>query len=571
MAYSEFHTCRSDAWPTSPGTVLLDTDGATLYETDYRALLLKIIKRNDIPRLNQYISVYSRAAALAPGEVYYYDPFWVAAAHGSTDALRVLLEQYTAAPTQTTALDQRGFTLLNAACGSASVETVRFLLDSQPPLGTVSARDRYDETPLLSAAASLVCLKFEDADESADSYGWIRDRIARGEELMNLLLDRGASAQDAVLSVQRDGDDGQQQQQQPLDTVLGLAVSRASYALVKRLIDEGADANTKQQHTHKPVGAGGFGRKKTSPWDVTALHLGSLFWNAEGVKALLDHHADNSTIGHDITDLVSSRDSNGRLPLHWAAAGPGPRECTLPDDEISSRLIDTFKLLLAGNPSAINVQDEEGATPLHYVIGSHAACGGSKHADLAIRFLLEHGADASVSDSNGQTVLHIFAYCSVDGGPIDTALLDLLVAHGANVNHADKDGNTAFHIMARNLRQVQAVKFLLGRGADVRATNAKGDTAFHEAARGILRPRETRDKKIEEVTVADQIRAQDEMMGVLQEASGGDSMMNQPNAAGRTPRQLRSETRSRWQGMEEPRRRGAPAARGCSRVLGTRG
>ncbi|KAL2008715.1 hypothetical protein VTN00DRAFT_6909 [Thermoascus crustaceus] len=198
------------------------------------------------------------------------------------------------------------------------------------------------------------------------------------------------------------------------------------------------------------------------------------------------------TIGHDITDLVSSRDSNGRLPLHWAAAGPGPRECTLPDDEISSQLIDTFKLLLAGNPSAINVQDEEAATPLHYAIRSHAACGGSKHANLTIRLLLEHGADASVSDGNGQT-----------------------------------DGNTAFHIMARNLRQVQAAKFLLGRGADVRATNAKGDTAFHEAARGILRPRETRDKKIEGVTVADQIRAQDEMMGVLQEASGGNSQLGQ--------------------------------------------
>ncbi|KAF4185604.1 hypothetical protein CNMCM7927_006422 [Aspergillus lentulus] len=61
---------------------------------DSRALPLKIIKVNDIPRLNHYVSVYSRETALAPGEVYYYNPIWIAAEHGSTDALRLLLEEY---------------------------------------------------------------------------------------------------------------------------------------------------------------------------------------------------------------------------------------------------------------------------------------------------------------------------------------------------------------------------------------------------------------------------------------------------------------------------------------------
>jgi hypothetical protein len=171
--------------------------------------------------LKQYISVYSRATALAPGNAYYCDPFEVAATHGHIDALRLLLEEYAADPTQTTALDQRGFTLLNAACGSARVEIVRFLLDSQPPLGTVSARDRWNETPLLSAAASLAYLKFEDADKGEERLGCIRDRIARGEELMNLLLDRAACARDAVLPP---GDDGQ-----PLEIVVGLILSRPGY------------------------------------------------------------------------------------------------------------------------------------------------------------------------------------------------------------------------------------------------------------------------------------------------------------------------------------------------------
>ncbi|GIK00429.1 hypothetical protein Aspvir_004454 [Aspergillus viridinutans] len=152
-------------------------------------------------------------------------------------------------------------------------------------------------------------------------HALFRVRIATGGSATIL----GACARDAVLPFQRDGDDAQ-----PLDTVLALAVSRASYALVKRLLDEGVDIHTKQQHTHNPMGAGGLGREKASRRDVTALHIASLFWNAEAIKDLLDYQADSSAVGHGIRDLVSSRDSNGRLTLHWAAAGHDTRECGLP-------------------------------------------------------------------------------------------------------------------------------------------------------------------------------------------------------------------------------------------------
>lgn len=58
------------------------------------------------------------------------------------------------------------------------------------------------------------------------------------------------------------------------------------------------------------------------------------------------------------------------------------------------------------------------------------------------------------ADSNGQTVLHTSALRSLDSEPIDTALLDPLVAHGANMTITDTNGNTTLHIIARNLRQV---------------------------------------------------------------------------------------------------------------------
>lgn len=134
MPYSEFHTRRSNCGDTD--ITLLDKDGTTLHETNYRGLLLQIIKLNDIATLNQYIAKHPQAA-LAPGEVEYYDPFWVAAAHGSTDVLHTLLEHNTADLARTEPLDKRGFLLLNVACRYAQLATARFLLDSKPPLGRV--------------------------------------------------------------------------------------------------------------------------------------------------------------------------------------------------------------------------------------------------------------------------------------------------------------------------------------------------------------------------------------------------------------------------------------------------
>jgi hypothetical protein len=332
--------------------------------------------------------------------------------------------------------------------------------------------------------------------------------------------------------------------------------------LIKRLLDEGADTFAKQRYIGD---IGNLRRGKDSSLDVTPFHLGSLFWNAEGLQALLDHGSSgNDNIAEcDTKDLITSRDSIGRLPLYWAAAGPR-NECMLLDDDVSSRIEKIFKLLLANNPDTINVQDEEGATPLHYARASHAGCGRSKHSELAIRLLLENGADARIQDKGGHTVLHIMTFCCGDDEPIDTTLLDLLITHGVDVNHIDKDGNTPLHSMVTNLRQVQATKFLLSRGADIHATDAKGNTAFHRLMRsGGLQPRRNRHGKFETPAVADQIQAQDEMLDVLLEAAGDDSMMDQPNAAGRTPRQLRSEIRDRWQGRGlTTRGRRPPRARG---------
>ncbi|KAL4740446.1 hypothetical protein BDV11DRAFT_95992 [Aspergillus similis] len=114
----------------------------------------------------------------------------MAAAHGSLDVLRVLLDVYLGNAHSVSIEEERGFSLLHVACQHAQIEIVKFLLDSDPPLGAVDDRDPEEWTRLISAAYSTgIFGKGADADAA--------DR-ARGEALINMLLDRGASVRDNV-------------------------------------------------------------------------------------------------------------------------------------------------------------------------------------------------------------------------------------------------------------------------------------------------------------------------------------------------------------------------------------
>ncbi|KAE8150988.1 hypothetical protein BDV25DRAFT_129159 [Aspergillus avenaceus] len=524
-------------------TSVLDTDGSVLYEGPYGGLLSEIVKRNDVATLQQYIQK-NPGLALAYYGSYGEDAFLLAAWHGHIDALRLLLEEYrTNANAETQPLDDRRFVLLHEACRCGQVELVRFLLDSEPPLGTLHAQHPGGETALLAAADFFATL----GSDHHDIRSCVDDCLARGEKLMYLLLDRGASVHDSIRST-----DDCDPPPQPLYTVLSRTAARGSYNLLKRLINEGADVHARVEHFDDSVGCAVFQRSRTLPRDVTALHYASIYWNAEGVKALLDHRGNV-----DIAEMVSVRDGIGRLPLHWAAAGDG-FDSVIPEKEIVPRIMNIFNLLLTGNPDTINIQDNEQLTALHYAVASHAPSG--RHLHDQIKYLCENGADAGLQDSRGQTVLHVLASVSFYSGPIDTALIDLLVAHGADIKHADKDGTTALHIMARSLRQVKAAEFLISRGADVHARDSKGNTPLHEVAgRGILPTLPRRDGDSGPVTLDDRINAQNQMIEMLLK-SGENGLMDQPNAADRTPRQLLEEKRESWQRIDRK-----PAGRGRGR------
>lgn len=527
---------------------MVDEDGTILYETEDGELLLTIIRLNDVAALSRYLQTNT---ALGPRDVELDDPFWNAVAYGSTDVLRILLEHWEAAHhstgTDVPTPEGRGFGLLQTACESAHVETVRFLLSSpwNSAYGDIHTRDRRGLTALLAAAGSFFGPAYlptrpRASKQNSRTHGQIRRHHARAEELMQLLLDRGACVQDAVITHH-----GLQ------ETVLSLAITGASPALVRRLIEQGADASAKTTYDFFDGGQyGGFG-PDTFMRDVTPLHMGSLFSNTGGIQTLLDHARDTGNL-----NMAQQPDSHGRVPLHWAAWGldDANEPYNLEADEVLPHATATIELLMAAAPRAVNAQDERGDTPLHYAVRRHAR-RGSRHVAIP-QLLCEHGADAGLVGRNGETPLHGLGFRFRGSEPVDAGLIGLLLECGASVGDADACGNTPLHFAAKHLAHIEAARHLLARGADVSATNRHGNTPLHEAAVGFYFGPLGAPQPLRRTTMEDRVRAQDEMIRVLLHSASEtkvEALFNQPNAEHKTPRQICQEKRRKWQDEEDAR------------------
>lgn len=173
------------------------------------------------------------------------------------------------------------------------------------------------------------------------------------------------------------------------------------------------------------------------------IHDAATSGNVEKVKALLKSNP----------DLVSSKDSNGAVPLHWAALN-GHKEVA--------------EVLLANN-AAVDARESNGQTPLHLAVFNH-------HTDIA-QLLLASKADVNAKSNNGTTALSLATrkgYRDVvvvllaskadvnAGAPLVTALqqysladpavkdnykalVELLLANGADVNAKDSEGHTPLY------------------------------------------------------------------------------------------------------------------------------
>ncbi|KAF5570188.1 ankyrin protein [Fusarium phyllophilum] len=533
---------------------MLHSDGSILYETVYFGLLHEIVVQNDTNALQIYLTIAPWAVSIEPVSA---NDLWAvpdrhlfpdecdcdvvvdinycmsAASQGSLGVLKILLDHCTKGknPDMKIRFDSEQGLLLNEAAQHGQVDIVRFLLDNQPRYASIYERDQNDHTALLSAASAYNIDLPTSAQEGLPGS-------TESEAIINLLLDRGASASDVSY-----GDEKLH------NTVLTLAAEWAGSQLIKRLIDNGANIYTK---VTRDRWEDKFWNIPDSTFEVNALYVACTHGNFEAVKTLIDCRGTEV----DFLDVLWRRDSRGSLPLHWVA------QCSLPKETFgyskaavldkARSIANIIELLLDLDPTIINVPDNDGNTPLHYATRSPSRY--DKMYTPIIQLLCTRGGDASIQNTEGQTPLHtLFRPEDGDGyrvyfrtkNPVDTATVVTLLAHGASPTDIDMAGDTPLHIAAANLEWADVVSLLLVHGADPALQNLKGQTALHCAAAGTYLGL-NKDYKSPE-----RIRAQEDVLSRLVKA-GGVELMDLTDSEGLDPREICHKTRHGWKELDGP-------------------
>lgn len=174
---------------------------------------------------------------------------------------------------------------------------------------------------------------------------------------------------------------------------------------------------------------------------------------------LVANHTTNNTQAQKVEALlnadkrlVSRRDDDDRVPLHWAASYN-----RLPIVEILSDI----------KGFDIDARDGSGWTAL-------MMASSLKDGDAMVDLLLTKSADATEKTNNGQTALHFAASKS----NLDTARK--LIAHKASARVKDKRGQLPLH-RAAAVGNVPIVRLMLENKSPVNATDMDGCTALHHA------------------------------------------------------------------------------------------
>ncbi|KAF4952932.1 hypothetical protein FGADI_6365 [Fusarium gaditjirri] len=501
---------------------MIDRDGSVLCETEDFRLLYHIVLRNDNLALNKYLTVAPWAVDNMSTHPEIYegnDYFLLATQNGNLGVLQILLDHY---KRNRDSIDEvrfknRGYQLLNEAARRGHLEIVQFLLDSQPLYAGIHERDCKGYTAL-GSAADVYSVRYTDPAD------WRDVCVDNNEKVMDLLLDYGASASDIVLPMN--------DREKTPDTVMTLAVQWASPKLINRLIKGGADIQAKV--TKFPFDLG-FWNEGGSISDINALFIACINANFKAVQSLLGNP------GSGQADMVSSRDSRGCLPIHWATRNQFPDELQyIPTPMLQERLhniASAIGLLLDINPATVNIQDEDGNTPLHYATG-HFGRSGKLYTDI-FELLCQKGADAGVYNKQGETPLHTLFRRDGSNMPVDAAAVSTLLAHGANITDIDNAGNTPLHAACFSANFGDAVTVLLQHGADPTLQNSKQETPVHMVAQFSCPPRASQSK-------ADEVmRAQDDMLDRLLKARGAE-LMGLHNAAGKSTRQIYHDSRANW-------------------------
>lgn len=589
MAYAEFHQPHPDLEDKPP--MFHDRDGSPVFETPGRDLLLSIIHNNDVAALNSYSNKSSHDEIFLRWGGRRDSAFDVALRDGSLDVLCELIVLYKLMESKSRkrALEKyhdeiNDFflhvpsSILHEACAVGDLELVLELTkrrprQRRPPKFTLTSRDGNGRTPLLRTAEALGETSDVIAGKRGDETPIVdrkkaqehRDKI---EGFIYLLLDIGCSLSES--NIWENGRPGDQPNAKKLvNTGLGAAIPRASCGMISHLIANGADVHARQ--LWPPKDKYSMDCKK----QVTLLHIASIFWNLEGIRALIDYRGDV-----ELADMVSTPDLDGRLPLHLAVVGSKDRQY---EKEVTyesiSWLLQTVKTLLDANPETVNARDKDGATVFHYAITTYIGHVGivpiirallarnpstetlnsrnkwgqtalglltqhfryrdsmAKYTD-AVLALLKSGADAYSCNRFGHNILHQLCIHTLRGC-ITPAIVDHLLRF-VGINETDNYGQTPLHLLLKdwNTADHDTVRILISRGADPSKGDEKGNTPLHAFVKGQLRKNQFERSNEELGTTSwefgrQEKTKQDELIQILLDAGAS---MDTPNMLGQKPK-----------------------------------
>jgi ankyrin repeat protein len=369
-------------------------------------------------------------------------PMSLAAEVANTDMLKVLLE----AGADVDSPNPDGQTALLAVARTGNVAAAKVLLDHS---ATIDAKEKFGgQTALMWASArrhpemmQLLISKGADVNARSIDRDYQRHVTAEGRPksldsggftpLLYAARENCSACVDVLLKNKADIDLPDPDGVSPLL----LAIMNANWDLAKQLIGAGADVNQWDIYGEAPL--------------LTAVDLRA---RIDGGRASID--PTNATKGIEIVKLLVDRGADPNMQLLFKPA------------------------YVRGGIYT------RGATPL-----IRAAFNGDSEV---VKFLLAHGADATITTADRQTPIHaVIAGRAPEGQAVE--LIKLLQKAGTDVNvmalvnHPEEiRGGTALHFAVRK-RYKEVIKLLASFGIDMNAVDQDGLSALdYTQSRGFM-------------------------------------------------------------------------------------
>jgi ankyrin repeat protein len=369
-------------------------------------------------------------------------PMSLAAEVANTDMLKVLLE----AGASVDSPNPDGQTALLAVARTGNVAAAKLLLDHG---ATIDAKEKFGgQTALMWASArrhpemmQLLISKGADVNASSIDRDYQRHVTAEGRPksldsggftpLLYAARENCGACVDVLLKNKADIDLPDPDGVSPLL----LAIMNANWDLAKQLITGGADVNQWDMYGEAPL--------------LTAVDLRN---RIDGGRASID--PTNTTKGIEVVKLLVERGADPNIQLLFKPA------------------------YVRGGIYT------RGATPL-----IRAAYNGDSEL---VKFLLAHGADATIATADRQTPIHaVIAGRAPEGQAVE--LIKVLQKAGTDVNvmalvnHPEEiRGGTALHFAVRK-RYNEVIKLLASFGIDMNAVDQDGLSALdYTQSRGFM-------------------------------------------------------------------------------------